>query len=54
MLPSLEVAGPGGHWVEVSRPICAARPSATSLAMLEAYDEYFSAARAELRNKGLD
>ena len=26
VLPSLEVAGPGGHWVEVSRAICAGRP----------------------------
>ena len=25
VLPSLEVAGPGGHWVEVSRAICAGR-----------------------------
>ena len=25
VLPSLEVAGPGGHWVEVSRAICARR-----------------------------
>jgi Xaa-Pro aminopeptidase len=49
LLPSLEVAGPGGHWVEVSRAICAGQPSATSLAMLDAYEEYFAAARETLR-----
>ena len=27
VLPSLEVAGPGGHWVEVSRAICPGEPS---------------------------
>ena len=48
LLPSLEVAGPGGHWVEVSRAICAGRPSPVSLAMLEAYEEYYEAARASL------
>ena len=25
VLPSLEIAGAGGHWVEVSRAICAGR-----------------------------
>jgi Xaa-Pro dipeptidase len=49
VLPSLEVAGPGGHWVEVSRAICSGEPSATSRAMLEAYEEYFAAARETLR-----
>lgn len=44
LLPSLEVAGPGGHWVEVSRAICAGRPSDTSRQMLEAYEDYFEAA----------
>jgi Xaa-Pro aminopeptidase len=46
-IPSLEVAGPGGHWVEVSRAI--GSPSAEVGRMLEAYEEYFDAARAALR-----
>ena len=49
VLPSLEVAGPGGHWVEVSRAICAGEPSAESRRMLEAYEEYDDAARAAMR-----
>ncbi len=50
MLPSLEVAGPGGHWVEVSRAICPGEPSVESRQMMEAYDEYFEAARGALRD----
>jgi Xaa-Pro aminopeptidase len=50
VLPSLEVAGPGGHWVEVSRAICPGEPSAESRQMLEAYEEYFEAARGALRD----
>jgi Xaa-Pro aminopeptidase len=46
-LPSLEVAGPGGHWVEVSRAI--GRPSAEVGRMLEAYEEYHETARSALR-----
>lgn len=49
VLPSLEVAGPGGHWVEVSRAITAGEPSDDSKRMLEAYDEYFEAARGAMR-----
>jgi Xaa-Pro aminopeptidase len=49
VLPSLEVAGPGGHWVEVSRAICPGEPSDDSKRMLEAYDEYYAAAPAALR-----
>ena len=49
VLPSLEVAGPGGHWVEVSRAICGA-PSTETLQMLEAYEEYYEAARGALRD----
>ena len=49
MLPSLEVAGPGGHWVEVSRAICPGEPSDDTKRMLEAYEEYFEAAPAALR-----
>jgi Xaa-Pro aminopeptidase len=36
----LEVAGPGGHWVEFSRPMCAGEPSAESQRMMDAYREY--------------
>jgi Xaa-Pro aminopeptidase len=49
VLPSLEVAGPGGYWVEVSRAICATQPSEESLRMLEAYEEYDGAARRAMR-----
>jgi Xaa-Pro aminopeptidase len=51
VLPSLEVAGPGMHWVEVSRAIAAegATLSADTTAMLDAYVEYFEAARHALR-----
>jgi Xaa-Pro aminopeptidase len=48
-LPSLEVAGPGGHWVEVSRAICPGEPSDDTKRMLEAYEEYFEAAPGALR-----
>jgi Xaa-Pro dipeptidase len=46
-IPSLEIAGPGGHWVEVSRAI--GEPNAEVGRMLEAYEEYFEAAKAALR-----
>jgi Xaa-Pro aminopeptidase len=46
-IPSLEVAGPGGHWVEVSRALGA--PNDEVKRMNEAYDEYFEAARTTLR-----
>jgi len=49
VLPSLEVAGPGGHWVEVSRAICPGEQSDGTRRMLEAYEEYFDAARSALR-----
>ena len=46
VLPSLEVAGPGMHWVEVSRAVCAAgvEPSDDTKRMMEAYTEYYEAA----------
>ena len=47
VLPSLEVAGPGMHWVEVSRAI--GRPNAEVGRMLEAYEEYHAAAREAMR-----
>jgi len=49
LLFGLEIAGAGGHWVEFSRPICAGRPSQETLAAMEAYLEYFEAARQALR-----
>ena len=49
LLPSLEVAGPGGHWVEVSRAICAGGPSDDTKRMLEAYEEYYALAPNALR-----
>ena len=50
VLPSLEIAGPGAHWVEVSRAICAGEPGDETKRMLEAYEEYYDAARAVLRD----
>jgi Xaa-Pro aminopeptidase len=47
VLPSLEVAGPGMHWVEVSRGI--GRADAETQRMLEAYEEYHEAARTAMR-----
>lgn len=49
ILPSLEIAGAGGHWVEVSRAICLDEPSDESKRMLEAYHEYFDAARRTMK-----
>jgi Xaa-Pro dipeptidase len=46
-IPSLEIAGPGGHWVEVSRAI--GTPNGEVGRMLEAYEEYYEAARSALR-----
>jgi Xaa-Pro dipeptidase len=50
VLPSLEVAGPGGHWVEVSRAICPGEPSTETRRMLEAYEEYHELARSTMRD----
>ena len=51
VLPSLEVAGPGMHWVEVSRAIAArgAVLSADTQRMLEAYLEYHQVAHGAMR-----
>jgi Xaa-Pro dipeptidase len=46
-VPSLEVAGPGGHWVEVSRAL--GTPSSEVQRMLEAYEEYYAVAPSALR-----
>jgi Xaa-Pro aminopeptidase len=51
LLPSLEVAGPGMHWVEVSRAI-ASRDAVLSTdtgRMLEAYVEYVEVARTAMQ-----
>jgi Xaa-Pro dipeptidase len=50
VLPSLEVAGPGMHWVEVSRAVRAAEaePSDETKRMLEAYVEYYDAAKTAM------
>jgi Xaa-Pro dipeptidase len=47
VLPSLEIAGPGGHWVEVSRAL--GSPGEEEQRMLEAYQEYFEAACGAMR-----
>jgi Xaa-Pro dipeptidase len=52
LLYGLEVAGPGGHWVEFSRPICAGPLADETQALLEAYREYHEAARERLRDGG--
>jgi Xaa-Pro aminopeptidase len=51
MLPSLEVAGPGGHWVEVSRAVgtADARLSEHTERQMEAYSEHYEAMRGALR-----
>jgi Xaa-Pro aminopeptidase len=46
-IPSLEIAGPGGHWVEVSRAL--GTPGAEVERMLEAYVEYYEVAQTALR-----
>jgi len=50
VLPSLEVAGPGMHWVEISRAVCAAgtEPSDETKRMMEAYAEYYEAAKTAM------
>jgi len=51
VLPSLEIAGPGMHWVEVSRAVAAdgVRLSDDTTAMAEAYGEYYEAAKQAMR-----
>jgi Xaa-Pro aminopeptidase len=49
LIYGLEVAGPGGHWVEFSRPICGGEPSAESQRMMEAYREYHAICRRAMR-----
>ena len=50
VLPSLEVAGPGGHWVEVSRAIKAGgEPNDETKRMAEAYEASFEATKGAMR-----
>jgi len=51
VLPSLEVAGPGMHWVEVSRAVTAKGTALSddTKGMLEAYHEYYEAAKTAMR-----
>jgi Xaa-Pro aminopeptidase len=49
LIYGLEVAGPGGHWVEVSRPICGGEPSAESRRMMNAYREYYEICATTMR-----
>ena len=49
VLFGLEIAGPGGHWVEFSRPICGGEPSRETLSAMDAYHEYFEAAKETMR-----
>jgi Xaa-Pro dipeptidase len=49
LLYGLEIAGPGGHWVELSRPICLGEPSSETLAAMDAYHEYYEAAQRTMR-----
>ncbi len=56
VLPSLEIAGPGGHWVEVSRAIAAggAAPGPEARRMLEAYEDEVLADEDVVRPADLD
>jgi Xaa-Pro aminopeptidase len=49
VLPSLEIAGPGGHWVEVSRAVADGEPDAETARMLAAYEEYYEVAKTAMR-----
>jgi Xaa-Pro aminopeptidase len=50
LLYGLEVAGPGGHWVELSRPICGGTLARETEELMDAYREYHQAAREQLRD----
>ena len=49
LIYGLEIAGPGGHWVEFSRPLCAREPSEESQRMMAAYREYHEICRSSMR-----
>jgi Xaa-Pro dipeptidase len=48
LIYGLEVAGPGGHWVEFSRAICGGEPSDESKRMMDAYREYHAICRTAM------
>ena len=52
LLYSLEVAGPGGYWVEFARPLCRGVLAPDTIRMLDAYDQYFELARRTMK-KGM-
>jgi Xaa-Pro aminopeptidase len=49
LIYGLEIAGPGGHWVEFSRPMCGGKPSEESQRMMAAYREYHEICRGSMR-----
>jgi Xaa-Pro dipeptidase len=51
MLPSLEIAGPGMHWVEISRAVAAVGTTLSNdtQAMMDAYLEYYEVAPGAMR-----
>jgi Xaa-Pro aminopeptidase len=49
LIYGLEIAGPGGHWVEFSRPMCGGEPSEESQRMMDAYREYHEICRGAMR-----
>jgi Xaa-Pro dipeptidase len=51
LLPSLEIAGPGMHWVEVSRAVASREGgwSAATQEMMDAYGEYYEVAKTVMR-----
>jgi Xaa-Pro aminopeptidase len=49
LLYGLEVAGPGGPGVELSRPVCHGAPSRETQAAMDAYLEYHEAAQRTMR-----
>jgi len=49
LLYSLEIAGPGGYWVEFSRPLIRGQLSPRTQAMAEAYPDALEAARKLMR-----
>lgn len=48
LIYGLEIAGPGGHWVEFSRPFCGGEPSDESKRMMEAYRQYHEICRTAM------
>lgn len=49
LIYGLEVAGPGGHWVEFSRPLAPGGASEETRRMLDSYQQYFEIAADVMR-----